>query len=146
MLSLADFGAFTAIAPGTWIEIYGTNFATDSVTWSGSDFKNNVGPTTLGGVSVSVGGQPAYISSVSHNASYDQIDAQVPSNVGAGSQNIVVTTSAGSTAPYSITVNTTQPGLDAGAAFQVGGKQYVVVAAGNAEECELLAFALPSVN
>jgi uncharacterized protein (TIGR03437 family) len=147
IISAYDFGAITAIAPGTWIEIYGTNFATDNVAWSGSDFKNNVGPTALGGVSVSVGGQPAYISSVSHNASYDQIDAQVPSNVGAGSQNIVVTTSAGSSAPYSVTVNTTQPGLDAGAAFQVGGKQYVVALHTGTAPCGTssgLCFVMPS--
>jgi quinoprotein glucose dehydrogenase len=30
--------------------------------------------------------------------------------------------------------------------YMYGGKQYVVVAAGNAEECELLAFALPQVS
>jgi uncharacterized protein (TIGR03437 family) len=126
IISAYDFGAFPSIAPGTWIEIYGTNFATYSATWGGSYFKNNTGPTKLADLTVSIGGQPAYISSVTHNASYDQIDVQAPSNISTGSQNIVVTTPAGSSAPYAITVNATQPGLDAGAGFLVGGKQYVV--------------------
>lgn len=127
VISAYSFGASPSIAPGTWIEIYGTNFATSTVNWSLSDFQNGVAPTLLGGVTVTIGGQPAYIVFVTHGSSYDQIDAQVPSNVGTGTQNIVVTNSSGSSsAPYSITVNATQPGLDAPPNFLINGNQYVV--------------------
>jgi uncharacterized protein (TIGR03437 family) len=123
VISAGSFGAFSTIAPGTWIEIYGNNLGPASgVTWSGSDFNNNIGPTSLAGVSVTIGGQPAYLDYVSSG----QIDAQVPSNIGTGSQNIVVTTAAGAGAPYAINVNATQPGLDAPPSFTVNGKQYVV--------------------
>lgn len=108
--------------PGTWVEIYGTNLASSTVQWSSSDFQNGVAPTTLGGVTVSIGGLPAYIDFVSSG----QVNAQVPSNVGTGTQSIVVTNSSGSSAAYPITVNATQPGLLAPPNFQVNGTQYVV--------------------
>lgn len=147
VVSASDFGQLPQISPGTWVEIYGTNFASTSTTWQTSDFTNGVAPTTLGGVSVSIGGQAAFISSVTHNASYDQVDAQVPSGVGSGSQNIVVTNSGGSSAPYAITVKATEPGLDAPASFTVNGKQYVVALHTSTTPCGTtsgLCFVLPS--
>ena len=47
VVSASAFGGFTTIAPGTWVEIYGTNLSSTTNTWSGSDFKNGVGPTLL---------------------------------------------------------------------------------------------------
>jgi uncharacterized protein (TIGR03437 family) len=70
---------------------------------------------------VTIGGQAAFIDYISPT----QVNAQVPSNVGAGSQPVVVTTASGASSPYSITVNTMQPGLLAPASFNIGGKQYV---------------------
>jgi len=132
VISAGSFGAFSTIAPGTWIEIYGNDLGPASgVTWSGSDFNNNIGPTSLAGVSVIIGGQPAYLDYVSSG----QIDAQVPSNIGTGSQKIVVTTGAGAGAPYAINVNATQPGLDAPPSFTVNGKQYVVALHANTSPC-----------
>jgi uncharacterized protein (TIGR03437 family) len=49
----------------------------------------------------------------------------VPSNVSAGSQQLIVKSPAGSSAAYSVTVNTTQPGLLAPSSFNIGGVQYV---------------------
>jgi uncharacterized protein (TIGR03437 family) len=48
----------------------------------------------------------------------------VPSNVATGSQSVIVTTASGSSSPYTITVNATQPGLLAPSSFIVGGTQY----------------------
>jgi uncharacterized protein (TIGR03437 family) len=131
VVSATDFGQFKQIAPGTWIEIYGTNLAPTTQQWASSDFVNNVAPTSLAGVTVMIGGQPAYLDLVSSG----QINAQVPTNIGAGQQNIVVTTSGGSSSPYAITVNATEPGLDAPASFTVNQKQYVVALHTTAAPC-----------
>jgi uncharacterized protein (TIGR03437 family) len=119
VVSASAYGQFPAIAPGTWIEIYGTNLAAHPRMWTGSDFSGANAPTSLDGTSVSIGGQPAFIDYISSG----QVNAQVPSNVGTGPQQLIVTTAAGSSTPYTVTVNATQPGLLA--PFNVGGKQYV---------------------
>jgi uncharacterized protein (TIGR03437 family) len=125
VVGASAFGQFAAIAPATWIEIYGSNLAPSApgagIQWSGSDFNNGIGPTQLGGVSVSVGGQPTYIAFVAPG----QVNAQVPSNVGTGPQNVIVSNGNGASAAYSVTVNATAPGLWAPPFLQIGGKQYV---------------------
>ena len=121
VVSASAFGGFTAIAPGSWIEIYGSNLAPDARAWTGADFSNGVGPTTLDGVTVSVGGAPAFIDYISPG----QIDALVPSNAPTGVQQLTVTTANGTSAGFGITVNQTEPGLLAPASFTVSGKQYV---------------------
>ena len=50
----------------------------------------------------------------------------MPSNAPTGSQPLIVTTAAGSSTAYTITVNQQEPGLLAPSSFIVGGKQYVV--------------------
>ena len=120
IVSAGNFGAFTSAAPGSWIEIYGTNLAASSYTWQGSDFVGSAAPTTINGVKVSVGGQPAYVSYVSAG----QIDAQIPANVGSGPQPVVVTNASGSSSAYMLTINALQPGLLAPPSFAVSGKQY----------------------
>jgi uncharacterized protein (TIGR03437 family) len=120
VISASGFGAFQSIAPGSWIEIYGTNLSLDSRSWATSDFQGNTGPTTLDGVTVTVGGQAAYIDYISGG----QVNAQVPFNVPTGQQQLVVKNAVGSSASYTVTVNPTQPGLFAPASFKVGGLQY----------------------
>ena len=71
-------------------------------------------------MSVLVGGRPAYISYVSPT----QINALVPSDAALGPMQVIVSGPAGSSDPYVITVQATQPGLLAPASFQVNGKQY----------------------
>jgi uncharacterized protein (TIGR03437 family) len=121
VVSASAFGGFTGISPGSWIEIYGSNLAPNTSSWSGSDFTNGVGPTSLGGVQVAIGGAPAFIDYVSPG----QIDALVPSNAPTGVQQLTVTTSNGTSDGFGITVNQTEPGLLAPAGFTVSGKQYV---------------------
>jgi uncharacterized protein (TIGR03437 family) len=122
-VSASGYGGFSAIAPGTWMEIYGENLATvRSQLWAGSDFTGNLGPTALGGTTVTIGGQLAYIDYVSPG----QVNAQVASSVATGSQPVVVTTAGGSSLPFTITVNTTEPGLLAPPAFKLSAGQYVV--------------------
>ncbi|HTX38472.1 MAG TPA: IPT/TIG domain-containing protein [Bryobacteraceae bacterium] len=120
VISASSFGAFPAIAPGSWIEIYGTNLALDDRSWTGSDFQGASAPTSLDGTTVTIGGQSAFIEYISGG----QINAQVPSNVSTGQQQVVVKTAAGTSASYTVTVNATEPGLFAPASFKVGGIQY----------------------
>jgi uncharacterized protein (TIGR03437 family) len=130
--SAGDFGGFSSIAPGTWIEIKGSNLTSSALRnncgggiagscWAGSDFNNNVAPTSLDGVSVSVGGQPAYIDYTSPG----QVNALVPSNAPTGASAITLTNANGTTDPYAIQINAREAGVLAPAAFIIGGKQYV---------------------
>jgi uncharacterized protein (TIGR03437 family) len=117
--SAGQFGAFTSIAPGSWIEIYGSNLAPSILDWSNA-FSGINAPTSLNGTTVTINGLPAYLDYVSPS----QVNAQVPS-IGIGPQQIMVTTAAGTSVPYDITVNATQPGLFAPQILNVGGVQYV---------------------
>jgi uncharacterized protein (TIGR03437 family) len=123
VISAGAYGGFSSIAPGTWIEIYGTNLATTPVqNWATANFNGNLAPTTLGGTTVTIGGQPAFIDYVSPG----QVNAQVPSGITSGSQPVVVTTAGGSSSGYIVTVNPTQPGLLAPPSFILSGGQYAV--------------------
>jgi uncharacterized protein (TIGR03437 family) len=123
VITAGDYGAFPAVAPGTWMEIYGTNLANVmQQTWAGSDFHGNIGPTSVGATTVTIGGQSAFLDYVSPG----QVDAQVPSNVGVGmQQQVVVTTPGGTSVSFPITVNPTEPGLLAPGVFHLPAGQYV---------------------
>jgi uncharacterized protein (TIGR03437 family) len=83
--------ATQGVVPGTvqsgeWVSIYGINLAGGTTTWAG-DF-----PTILGGASVTIGGQAAYLSYVSPG----QINAQVPDVASMGPVSLSITSGAGS--------------------------------------------------
>jgi uncharacterized protein (TIGR03437 family) len=122
VVSAAAFGGFTSIAPGSWIEIYGSNLASDTRGWTGTDFNGSNAPTSLDSVTVTIGGQSAFIDYISAG----QVNAQVPSNVPTGSQSIVVSNANVSSAAYPIEINATEPGLLAPASFNIGGTAYAV--------------------
>jgi uncharacterized protein (TIGR03437 family) len=121
IVSAGAFGGFLSISPGSWIEIFGTNLASATQTWSDSDFHNGLAPTSLNGVRVSVGGRAAFIDFVSPG----QVNALVPSDAPVGPAQITLTNSFGTSDGYAISVNQTQPGLLAPGTFLVSGKQYV---------------------
>ena len=81
VVSDSSFGGFSSVAPGTWIEIHGSNLASDSRAWTLADFHGALAPTSLDGTAVTIGGHAAFLSYVSPT----QIDAQIPSDVGVGS-------------------------------------------------------------
>jgi uncharacterized protein (TIGR03437 family) len=124
VISGSDYGAFSAAAPGTWVEIYGTNLANVvSQSWVGADFNGNAAPTALAGTTVTVGGQPAFIDFVSPL----QANALTPSNIETGPQQpVVVSTPGGTSAAYPMTLNVTAAGLDAPPSLKIGGIQYAV--------------------
>jgi uncharacterized protein (TIGR03437 family) len=121
VISAGSYGGFSSIAPGTWIEIYGQNLATTTTDWTGA-FQGNDAPTAVGGTTVTIGGQSMFIDYVSPA----QVNGQVPSNVATGQQQVIVKTAAGTSAPFTITVNATEPGLLAPAVFDINGTKYAV--------------------
>ncbi len=121
-ISASQYGAFPTFGPGSWIEIYGSNFAVSPQTWASSDFTGLNAPTKLGGTTVTIGGQPAFVEYINPG----QIDAQVPAGVSSGSQSLVVTTASGASPPFAVNIVSAEPGLLAPASFNIGGTQYVV--------------------
>jgi uncharacterized protein (TIGR03437 family) len=107
MKALALSGDRGGIAPGTWIEIYGENLAPGTRSWRTSDFRGERAPTALDGVSVTVGGVPAYVSYISPQ----QVNAFVPSTVTAGESQVVLTNGSGSTVPYPVYLSASSPSL-----------------------------------
>jgi uncharacterized protein (TIGR03437 family) len=120
VVSASAFGKFSAVAPGSLMEIYGSNLAVATMNW-GSAFNGINAPTSLDGTSVTIGGEDAFVAYVSPG----QVNVQVPSGVGIGPQPVIVKTGSGTSSPSMITVKTTEPGLLAPASFKIGGKQYV---------------------
>ena len=91
------------IAANSWITILGSNLSLDTNDWSNAVVNGKL-PTTLDGVSVSVGGMQAYVYYVSPT----QINALAP-NVSAGPVNVMVTTPNGTTAPVTVTAGVYGP-------------------------------------
>ena len=121
VITAGAFGAFSAAAPGSWIEIYGSDLASTTRAWTAADFTGASAPTSLDGVQVAVAGQPAFVEYVSPV----QVNAQLPSGIVAGSLELTVTSGGVTSAPIAVTVNAIEPGLLAPPAFQIGGNQYV---------------------
>jgi len=79
------------IPADSYAAIYGIDFSTETTDWSHAVVNQQL-PTELAGVSVSVGGKPAYI----YYVSPDQIDIVAP-NVSSGTLPVTVTNSSGIT-------------------------------------------------
>ena len=143
IVSASAFGGFPTIAPGSWIEIYGDNlFSQSPQQWALSQFTNGVAPTSLGGVSVSVGGAAAaFVDFVSAN----QVNALVPSTAPLGPTFITLTNANGVSDSYPIYVNATQPGILAPSTFMVNGKQYVGALFSDGQTFALPQNAIPGV-
>jgi uncharacterized protein (TIGR03437 family) len=122
VISASAYGAFPTFGSSSWIEIYGTNLGVGPQGWSSANFTGINAPTTLVGTSVTIGGQSAFVDYVNST----QVNVQVPAGINTGAQNLVVTTAAGSSAPFPVTVVADNPGLLAPSSFDIGGTQYVV--------------------
>ncbi len=105
----ASYEATTALSPGLWVSIFGSNLAQTSRAWQASDFPGDGSlPKSLDGVSVLVNGRAATISFVSPgqlNVLLPDIDTyQFPLG-------IQVITQAGAGLPVSVTMPTLDPAL-----------------------------------
>ncbi len=127
VVSASEFGKFTSVSPGSWIEIYGANLASAALEWGSADFNGNSAPVMLGGTQVSINGQPAFVEYVSPG----QVDVQVPSGVATGIQLLTVTAGGVTSPSYQVVVNAVEPGFDAPASFNINGTQYVVALFGD---------------
>ena len=135
VISASAFGALASAAPGSWVEIYGSHLASKTRDWTSADFSGVNAPTSLEGTSVTIGGVPAFVSYISPT----HVNVQAPSNVGTGSQSVIVTTSDGVSAPFKLTLKTTEPGLWAPPSFQIAGKGYA-----GAQFSDFSTFAMPT--
>ena len=87
--AVVNAGSFqAAIAPATWISIFGTNLSALTYSWQASDFVNGMLPTSLEGVSVTIDGLPAYIGYISPT----QINVLAPDDTTVGPVQVQVTT------------------------------------------------------
>lgn len=93
----------SGISPGSWFTIQGTNLSSVTDNWNNA-IVNGALPTKLDGVSVMVGGEPAYIAFVSPT----QINALAP-NVATGTVAVTVTTSIATSQPVNAQVLAEQP-------------------------------------
>lgn len=115
------FGGGRNIAPGTWIEVYGTTLSNVTREWAGFDFTGANAPSSLEGVRVSVGGRDAFVRLVSPG----QVNVQVPDGIGTGPVSIAVTNSAGTSTNATMTAAARAPQVLAPPNFRVNGRQLV---------------------
>lgn len=85
------------VVPNSWTTILGTSLANSTRTWDGA-IVNGALPTSLDGVSVTIGGQPAFINYISPG----QLNVIAP-DIGVGPQPVVVTTPSGVSTSYTTT-------------------------------------------
>jgi uncharacterized protein (TIGR03437 family) len=97
-------GGQAGVVADSFVSIYGSGFTTLSYDdWSNS-ISNGQLPTKLDGVSVTIGGMPAYIYQISPG----QINAQAP-DVGTGSIFVTVTNANGTSAAFTTTAQPVAP-------------------------------------
>ena len=92
-----------AIAAGSYVAIYGTNLAPLTKDWGGAIVNRQL-PTMLEGVSVSVGGKPAYVYYISPG----QINIVAP-DVSAGTVQVTVNNGGASSAAFSVAAQAYTP-------------------------------------
>jgi uncharacterized protein (TIGR03437 family) len=122
IISASAFGGFASAAPGSFVEIYGTDLAATTRTWGTSDFVSGAAPIILDGVTVTIGGLPAYVSYISPG----QVNVQIPSLVPPGVAGVVLIFNNQVTDVFNLNITTIEPGLLAPKSFLSDGKQYVV--------------------
>ncbi|MCB1018398.1 MAG: hypothetical protein KDC27_00650 [Acidobacteria bacterium] len=95
------------IASGSWISLYGSDFASAARVLLESDLVNNTLPTTLGGVSVQVNNRAAFMQYVSPQ----QINVLAPEDSATGAVSVTVTNSVGTSNTVTADLQTFLPGL-----------------------------------
>jgi uncharacterized protein (TIGR03118 family) len=93
------------LAPNTWVTIMGGSLSATTRSWAISDFMGQDLPTKLDGVSVTVNGEPGFVSHVSPT----QINFLVPTDIASGPVEIVTTNNGLAGAAVSATLANTAP-------------------------------------
>ena len=123
--SASGFGGYNYFSSGSWLEIKGTNLADPAdprSQWQSIDFNGVNAPTKLDGVSVSIGGKPAYVWYISST----QLNVQAPDDITTGDVSITVTNCSATSVPFTFAKQSLAPGLLAPDTFVVNGKRYLV--------------------
>jgi uncharacterized protein (TIGR03437 family) len=107
----------TTIQSGSFVTIYGKQFASAATNWSGS-IVNGVFPTTLAGISVSINGKPAAISFVNSS----QINVLTPADTASGTVSVTVKNANGTSAASTVTLAAESPAFFT---FSQGGGKYI---------------------
>ena len=121
VISAGAYGQLPMFASGSWIEIYGSNFASDSWQWAGPDFNGAKAPTSLAGISATVNSKPAYVWFLNSG----QVNVQAPDDSATGSVPIVVSSCGTASAPFMFQKAPLAPGFLSPPSYMVGGKQYL---------------------
>lgn len=130
--SASSYGDYRYFAPGSWLEIKGTNLVDPNDPrlpsnggtgqWTANDFNGPNAPTVLDGVSVMINGKPAYVWYISTT----QLNVQAPEETATGELAIAVTNCQAQSGAYPFREQALAPGLLAPPTFSVSGKQYMV--------------------
>ncbi len=107
----ASFAA--GIAPGSWVAIFGQNLAAAAHTVTPAELVNGSLPTSLGGVTVTINGQPAFLYYVSPT----QINLQAPADASTGTVSIAVSNSAGTSSASSAMLEAMSPAFFASGSY-----------------------------
>ncbi len=109
------------LSGGTWIQIFGADFAPVTRPWGGGDFNGSQAPTSLDGVRVNVNGKPAYVSFISPT----QVNAQTPTDDAVGPVEVEVINPAGSS-KITMTKTMVSPAMLEHPLWVSGSTKYVV--------------------
>jgi uncharacterized protein (TIGR03437 family) len=93
------------IEAGSWAMVTGSNLANVTRAWTNADFTGNNLPTSLNGVSVTIDGQPAFVSYISPT----QINVQAPSDNTLGTVNVTVDNNGAVSAPATVQLQNSAP-------------------------------------
>jgi uncharacterized protein (TIGR03437 family) len=122
-----------AIAPGTWVSIFGSSLATTTRPWATADFVGGKLPTALDGVNVTINGKAAAVAFVSPT----QINVLAPDDTSTGLAAVQVNGPAGSSNSALVLQQTIAPAL-----FQFRANTTVYVAGTHADGSLLAGAAL----
>ena len=111
----------TTIAPNTFVSIKGGALSATTRSWESTDFKGTALPTELDNVSVSINGQPAYVSFISPT----QINFLTPATLAPGPVQIQVTNNGLTSANVSATVQSSAPAFFTIGAVDSAGNAYI---------------------
>jgi uncharacterized protein (TIGR03437 family) len=100
-------GAAPVLVSGAWMSIFGTNLASSSRQWNGTDFSGNRLPTRLDDVTVLVNGFLAHVAFISPT----QINFLAPDFPGVGPVEIRVSNSLGASRPFRLNKEAVAPNL-----------------------------------
>jgi uncharacterized protein (TIGR03437 family) len=115
VVDAAGFGK--AIAPGTWVSVFGTALSATTRAWRDADFVNGQLPTSLDGISVTINGKSAAVALISPT----QINVLAADDTTTGLVPVVVKNTVGTSVAVLALQQTAAPAL-----FEFPGGKYAV--------------------